>query len=80
MKHIGVREAKNTFSDVLVQAKKEPVVVTHHGKPDSVVMSYEQYQRLVEAKNGLELCDGINWSDVELEAHPSFEAREPSLD
>lgn len=80
MKKIGIREAKNTFSDVLAQAKKAPVMVTNHGKPDSVVMSYEQYRQLAERQSGLDLFGGIDWSDVELEAHPTFEQRTVNFD
>ena len=80
MKHIGIREAKNTFSDVLTQAKKAPVIVTNHGKPDSVVMSFEHYQQLAERRTGLDLFDGIDWSDIELEPHPTFEQRDVTFD
>ncbi|CAN5877394.1 hypothetical protein BH24DEI2_BH24DEI2_01630 [soil metagenome] len=80
MKRIGIREAKNTFSDVLAQAKKAPIVVTNHGKPDSVVMSFEQYRQLAERKTGLDLFDGIDWSDGELEVHPTFEQRTVTFD
>ena len=39
-------------------------------------MSYEHYQRLAERKSGLSLFGGVDWSDVELEAHPAFKQRE----
>ena len=80
MKRVGIREAKNTLSDLLVQAKKAPVLVTNHGKPDSVVMSFDHYRQLAERKTGLDLFDGLDWSDVELEDHPTFEPRTVTFD
>ena len=80
MKHIGIRDAKNNFSDVLVQAKEAPITITNHGKPDSVVMSYKHYRQLAEHKTGLDLFEGIDWSSVDLEPHPRFEQREVELD
>ncbi len=80
MKRIGIREAKDNLSNVLIQAKEAPITITNHGKPDAVVMSYEYYQQLAKHKTGLDLFEGIDWSDVDLEPHPAFEQPEVDLD
>lgn len=73
-------EAKSNLSNVLVQAKEAPLIITKHGEPDAVVMSYEHYRRLTERTSGLALFEGIDWSDVELEPHPAFEQRKSPFD
>ena len=77
---MGVRDVKNKLSKVLDQVKEAPIVVTHHGKPDAVLMSYELYQSLAKPKTGLDLFEGMDWSDVELERRPQFSQRELNLD
>ncbi len=39
MKFVSVAEVKNRFSRYLAQArkKKEPIIVTHHGKPYALI-------------------------------------------
>lgn len=39
-------EAKNRFGELCRQAKRGPVVVEKAGRPDTVLLSYEDYQRL----------------------------------
>ena len=46
MKEIAAREAKNQFGRLLDASQSAPVCVTKKGRPVSVVMSIEQYQRL----------------------------------
>ena len=42
----SVQEAKNHFSRVVAAARREPQVVTKHGKPAVVVVAAEEYARL----------------------------------
>ena len=46
MKTVNATEMKNRLGEVLSQARREPVVVTTHGRPTHVVVSYEDYQAL----------------------------------
>lgn len=41
---IGV--AKNEFSRLLREAKQSPVIITRRGRPDVVLLSYGDYERL----------------------------------
>ena len=41
---IGV--AKNEFSRLLREAHEAPVIITRRGKPDVVLLAYDDYERL----------------------------------
>ena len=40
------REAKNRFGQLLDRAQSRPVAITKNGRPVTVMLSVEQYQRL----------------------------------
>ncbi|TWS96341.1 type II toxin-antitoxin system Phd/YefM family antitoxin [Reyranella sp. CPCC 100927] len=47
MREIQLRDAKATLSAVVDEAKQgKPAVITRHGKPQAVIMSYEEWRRL----------------------------------
>ena len=47
MREIQLREAKATLSAVVDQAVRgEPTLITRHGKPEAVVLSFAEWQRL----------------------------------
>ncbi len=47
MHEIQLREAKATLSAVVDSARHgEPSIITRHGKPEAVVISFEEWQRL----------------------------------
>ncbi len=47
MHQIQLRDAKATLSAVVDQALQgEPSVITRHGRPQAVVLSFEEWQRL----------------------------------
>jgi prevent-host-death family protein len=47
MREIQLKQAKATLSAVIEQAKAgAPSVITRHGKPEAVVLSYSEWQRL----------------------------------
>lgn len=54
MQHISARDAKNAFGRLIDLARAAPVSVEKHGRPVVVVLSVEEYQRLLEQsdKNG----------------------------
>ena len=49
MKKLGAREAKNQFGQFLDAAQRSPVRVTKKSRPVGVMLSEEQYQRLLGA-------------------------------
>ena len=80
MKNIGIKEAKAKFSQTLEAAEDSPILITHHGKPRSVVMSFEHYKCLAEKpKNLAAVFAKYDWGDVELEPHPKVQARDLNL-
>ncbi|BAQ45387.1 MULTISPECIES: type II toxin-antitoxin system Phd/YefM family antitoxin [Methylobacterium] len=47
MQEIQLRDAKATLSAVIDRARHgEPSVITRHGRPEAVLLSYEEWQRL----------------------------------
>ena len=47
MREIQLREAKATLSAVIDSAQRgEPSIITRHGHPDAVVISFAEWQRL----------------------------------
>lgn len=47
MQHISAREAKNSFGRLIDLARAAPVSVDKHGRPVVVVLSVEEYERLL---------------------------------
>lgn len=43
---VTATEAKNRFGQVCAQAKTAPVIVEKDGRPDTVIVSYADYQAL----------------------------------
>lgn len=80
MTNVGIRELKNNLSEVLKAAKKNPIVITNHGKVDSVILSFEKYKALTNKnQTGLDLFTQLDWGDFELESHPKVTQREIDL-
>ena len=49
-----LQEAKNKFSSLVEKARKSgPQIVTKHGKEAVVILSFEDYKKLVPHKNNL---------------------------
>lgn len=56
MKEVQLRTAKATLSAVVDQAKRgEPSIITRHGKPEAVVISFEEWSRLSDVPSLAEL-------------------------
>ena len=45
---VTATDAKNRFGALCLQAKSGPVVVEKAGEPDTVLLSYADYQRLLQ--------------------------------
>lgn len=48
MKSMSAKEAKNGFGLLLDTARAEPVTIEKHGRPVAVVLSTEEYERLLK--------------------------------
>jgi len=47
VQEIQLRDAKATLSAVVDQARQgEPSIITRHGRPEAVIVSFEEWQRL----------------------------------
>ena len=51
VKSWALNDAKTGFSELIDQAQLEPQLVTKHGREAAVVLSIEQYTRLLPASN-----------------------------
>lgn len=60
--------------DALDRALSQPVIVTKHGKPKNVVLSYAEYERLTARDRRIIRLD--DWSEAEIRALDSM-AMEP---
>lgn len=56
----SVQDAKNRFSAVIEAARREPQIVTKHGKPAVVVVDAAEYQRL----RHLERAEAPSFADM----------------
>ncbi|MCL2655345.1 MAG: type II toxin-antitoxin system Phd/YefM family antitoxin [Coriobacteriia bacterium] len=45
-----LQEAKNKFSEVVRRAKKGPQIITVHGEPTVMVISYGEFKEVVQPK------------------------------
>ena len=43
---VSVAEARNDLTKLIKKAEKEEIIVTRHGKPAAVLVSYEEYEQL----------------------------------
>jgi len=65
MKHISSKDAKNGFGRLMDTARSEPVIVQKHGRPFVVVLSVEEYERLVLAdQRDADVRDGNRTAQV----------------
>ena len=46
---VTATEAKNRFGFLCARAKSEPVIVEREGRPDTVLIGYDEYQALKAA-------------------------------
>jgi prevent-host-death family protein len=68
MKTMTSREANQDFSRAKRAAKTGPVIITERGRPANVLLSYDEYRRLVgKPQSLLERLAGPNSEEIELE-------------
>lgn len=64
-----LQDAKNRFSELVDKAEDEgPQMVSRHGKPTAVVVSFEEYRKLLRpAKNLFEFIQQSPWLGLVLD-------------
>ena len=71
-----LQEAKNKLSQLVEEARKSgPQVITVRGKETAVVLSIEEYRRIVPKKESLAVFfanSPLRGSDLEIERLPDF--------
>lgn len=71
MNSITASVAKNKFGEMLDKARREPVIIEKHARPNAVLMAYEEYQYLKGLEEELlaERADAIvakdKWLSIE---------------
>jgi prevent-host-death family protein len=43
---VSIAQARRELSQILKQIRRAPVVVTRRGRPDAVILSFQEYERL----------------------------------
>ena len=57
MRTFSAKDAKNKFGELIDQARAEPVTVAKYGRPVVVVMSVEEYERLIDTAEDLPVLE-----------------------
>jgi len=67
-----LQEAKNRLSEVVRHAHREPQLITLRGKEEAVVLSFDEYQKLVQPrKTWAELLGEVALTGIELDLERS---------
>lgn len=68
-----LQDAKNRFSELVDKAEEEgPQMVSRHGKPAAVVVSFEEYKKLLRPEQNLfEFIQQSPWCGVDLDLERS---------
>ncbi|KQT57719.1 prevent-host-death protein [Methylobacterium sp. Leaf456] len=79
MQEIQLREAKATLSSVIDQARQgQPSIITRRGRPEAVVLSFEEWQRLSQVPSFGRLLMAAPLEDGDLPERQSG-IRDPDL-
>jgi prevent-host-death family protein len=68
MKTMTSREANQDFSRAKREAKSGPVIITERGRPANVLLTYDEYRRLVgKPRSILDRLAAPDTEDIEIE-------------
>jgi antitoxin Phd len=80
MLELQLREAKATLSAVIDKAQHgEPSIITRHGKPAAVVLSFEEWQRLAQVPSFGRLLMAAAFENDDLPVRNAAPLREVDL-
>lgn len=54
MKEFSVSDARQDLPTLIQKTEKEPILITKHGNPEAVLISFEQYEKFLDALEELE--------------------------
>ncbi len=54
MKEYSVSDARKDLPSLIDKAKREPIVINRHGKPEAVLINIKQYEEFLDAVEELE--------------------------
>ncbi len=81
MKTMTSREANQDFSRAKREAKSGPVIITERGRPANVLMSYEEYRRLIGRRtNIVDALQMPGQEEVDFEPPPRQKAAPRKID
>ncbi|MGO9399091.1 MAG: type II toxin-antitoxin system Phd/YefM family antitoxin [Xanthobacteraceae bacterium] len=81
MKTMTSREANQDFSRAKREAKAGPVIITERGRPANVLLTYEEYRRLIERRtNIVDALQMPGQEDIEFEPPPRQKAAPRTID
>ncbi len=67
MREVQLREAKATLSAVIDKARQgEPSIITRHGRPEAVILSFEEWERLSHVPSFGRLLMAAPFEDCDL--------------
>ncbi|HLY54436.1 MAG TPA: type II toxin-antitoxin system Phd/YefM family antitoxin [Stellaceae bacterium] len=80
MREIQLRDAKATLSAVVDRAiEGEASVITRHGRPEAVVLGFEEWRRLSQVPSFGRLLAAAPLEDEDLPPRDQTPLRDPSL-
>ena len=80
MREIQLRHAKADLSAIVDDAVRgEPAVITRHGKPEAVIVGYEEWQRLSRVPSFGRMLMSAPVDPDDLPARDDTPARDPSF-
>jgi prevent-host-death family protein len=80
MRKLQLREAKATLSAVVDNARRgEPSVITRHGRPEAVVISFEDWTRLSQVPSFARLLTSAPLEPGDLPDRDETSVRDPGL-
>ena len=53
-KEFSVSDARQDLPTLIQKTEKEPILITKHGNPEAVLISFEQYEKFLDALEELE--------------------------
>ena len=75
------RDANQDFSRAKRNAKEGPVIITERGRPANVLLSYEDYRRLIGGRrNIVDALQMPGQEDIEFEPPPRQKAAPRKID
>lgn len=60
MTDISITDARADLAAVIKRAKKKPIRITHHGKPQAVLLDPSLYEQMIDALEELEDIEAVD--------------------